>query len=112
MAGYIPEMGDLVWLNFSPQLGHEQAGRRPAVVLTPRLYNQIGLLIACPITSKAKGYPFEVPLPSGSKMQGVILADQLKSMDWRLRQAQKAGRIPTAVLEQVRGMVAALLQFS
>ena len=111
MTEYVPGTGDLIWVNFSPQLGHEQAGRRPAVVLSPRLYNQnAGLLIACPITSKVKGYPFEVPLPSGSRMQGVILADHLKSLDWRRRQAEKAGKIPGAVMEQVRELIAALLQ--
>jgi mRNA interferase MazF len=96
-----------------PQLGREQAGRRPAVVLSPRIYNQnAGLLIACPITSKAKGYPFEVPIPSGSQIEGVILADHLKSLDWRLRQARKAGKIPATVLEQVRETIASLLQLA
>ena len=113
MAEYVPGVGDLIWVNFSPQLGHEQSGRRPAVVLSPRLYNlNAGLLIACPITSKVKGYPFEVPMPSGSRIQGVILADHLKSLDWRLREAQKAGKIPATVLEQVRGVVASLLQLA
>jgi mRNA interferase MazF len=112
MAEYVPSMGDLIWLDFSPQFGREQAGRRPAVVLSPRFYNQnAGLVIACPITSKAKGYPFEVPMPLGSRIQGVILADHLKSLDWRLRQAEKAGRTPAATLEQVREIIGTLLQF-
>jgi mRNA interferase MazF len=110
MAEYVPGIGDLVWLNFSPQVGREQAGRRPAVVLSPRIYNEnAGLAVMCPITSKSKGYPFEVPMPAGAKIQGVILADHLKSLDWRLRQAQKAGKIPGATLDQLRETIATLL---
>ena len=113
MAEYVPGEGDLIWVNFSPQVGHEQAGRRPAVVLSPRLYNQnAGLLIACPITSKVKGYPFEVSMPSASRIQGVILADHLKSLDWRLRKAEKAGKIPATTLGQVREIIASLLQLA
>jgi len=111
MADYVPGVGDVIWLNFSPQLGREQAGRRPAVVLSPRIYNEnAGLAIVCPITSKAKGYPFEVPMPVGARIQGVVLADHLKSLDWRQRQAQKAGKLPAATLEQVRETIATLLQ--
>lgn len=110
MAEYVPGIGDLIWLNFSPQIGREQAGRRPAVVLSPRIYNEnAGLLIVCPITSKTKGYPFEVPMPARAGIQGVILADHLKSLDWRQRQAQKAGRLPAAILKQVRETIATLL---
>jgi mRNA interferase MazF len=113
MAEYVPGMGDLIWVNFSPQLGREQAGRRPAVVLSPRVYNEkASLAIVCPITSKTKGYPFEVPIPPGSRIQGVVLADHLKSLDWRLLQAQKAGKIPGAVLDQVREVIALLLQLT
>ncbi|MBN1525095.1 MAG: endoribonuclease MazF [Spirochaetales bacterium] len=84
---YIPEKGDLIWLNFNPQTGHEQAGNRPAIVLSPKKYNEkTHLLIACPISSKEKGYPFEVPL-SGNKIQGVVLADQVKNVDWQKREA-------------------------
>jgi len=111
MEEYVPGIGDLIWLNFSPQLGREQAGRRPAVVLSPRIYNQnAGLVIACPVTSKAKGYPFEVPMPARARIRGVILADHLKSLDWRQRQAQKAGKIPAATLGQLRATIATLLQ--
>jgi mRNA interferase MazF len=112
-AEYVPGIGDLVWLSSSPQAGREQAGRRPAVVLSPRVYNQnAGLAIVCPITSKVKGYPFEVPMPAGARIQGVILADHLKCLDWRERQAEKAGKIPAPVLQQVRQAIATLLQFS
>jgi mRNA interferase MazF len=113
MAEYVPGMGDVVWLDFSPQLGREQSGRRPAVVLSPRIYNEkASLAVVCPITSKSKGYPFEVPMPSGGRIQGVILADHLKSLDWRRRQAQKAGKLPAAILEQVRETIATLLQLA
>ncbi len=110
MVDYVPGIGDLIWLSFSPQMGREQAGRRPAVVLSPHIYNEkAGLLIACPITSKTKGYPFEVPMPAGARIQGVILADHLRSLDWRQGQAQKAGRLPATTLEQVRETIATLL---
>jgi mRNA interferase MazF len=110
---YVPDAGDLVWLEFSPQAGHEQAGRRPAVVLSPRIYNnKASLAVVCPITSQTKGYPFEVAIPAGTSVRGVILADQLKSLDWRQRQVQKAGKIPSATLEQVRKLIATLLGIS
>ena len=84
----VPDRGHAIWLTFDPQAGHEQAGRRPAVVLSPAAYNRrIGLIVACPVTSQAKGYPFEVPLPPDSAVTGVILSDRLKSVDWRVRQA-------------------------
>ena len=79
-----PERGALIWLTFKPQSGREQAGRRPALVVSPSAYNsKVGLALVCPITSKVKGYPFEVPLPDGGPVQGVVLADQLRSLDWR-----------------------------
>ena len=88
MSQYVPGRGDIVWLNFNPQAGHEQAGKRPAIVLSPKDYNRkTGLIIACPITSKIKGYPFEVRL-AGDKIDGVILSDQVKSLDWKVRNAQ------------------------
>jgi mRNA interferase MazF len=100
-----------VWVDFTPQAGREQAGRRPAVVLSPARYNEkAGLVVVCPITNQVKQYPFEVPLPSNSKIQGVILADHLKSVDWRQRNAQKAGVLAGAVLDQVLQRIAALLQ--
>jgi mRNA interferase MazF len=84
---YIPEKGDLIWLNFTPQSGHEQAGQRPAIVLSPSKYNsKTGLLIVCPITSKFKGYPFEVQI-NGEKINGVVLSDQVKNLDWKTRNA-------------------------
>ena len=107
---YIPDAGDLVWLNFSPRAGHEQAGRRPAIVLTPRSYNQkAGLAVMCPLTREAKGYPFEVPIPKPGRMEGVILTDHIKSVDWQSRQAQKIGRVPAETLQQVRATIAALI---
>ncbi len=88
-TAFVPDRGDVVWLNFHPQEGHEQAGRRPGLVISPRLYHErSGLIIVCPITSKAKGYPFEVPIPDGHPVAGVVLADQVKSFDFRARDAE------------------------
>jgi mRNA interferase MazF len=113
VKNYVPDAGDVVWVDFTPQAGHEQAGRRPAIVLSPRLYNEkAGLAVLCPITSHAKGYPFEVAIPSALAVRGVILADQLKSLDWRRRQVQRFGKLPTSVLDAVRHRVAALLGLS
>ena len=89
---YVPDRGDLVWLTFDPQAGREQAGRRPALVLSPTIYNErSGLAVVCPVTRRSKGYPFEVPLPVEQKVSGVVLADHLKSADWRARRAEFAG---------------------
>ena len=94
-AAYVPERGDLVWLTFDPHAGHEQAGRRPAVVVSPRSYNgKVGLALFCPVTGKRKGYPYEVEIPPALTISGVILSDQLKSLDWRARQAQYICRLP------------------
>lgn len=110
---YVPDAGDVIWLDFAPQAGREQAGRRPAVVLSPRAYNgKTSLAVVCPVTSHAKGYPFEVSLPPGLRLKGVILSDHLKNLDWRQRGTQKAGKIPPVILEQVRDRVAALLGIS
>jgi mRNA interferase MazF len=110
---YVPDYGDLIWLNFTPQAGREQAGRRPAVVVTPRVYNEkTSLAIVCPITSHAKGYPFEVALPAGRRINGVVLADHLKSLDWRQRHAEKAGKISRTILEQILDRIATLLRIS
>lgn len=107
---FVPDAGDLVWLDFSPQAGREQAGRRPAVVLSPRAYNEkTSLAIVCPITTKAKGYPFEVAVPAGSRIGGVILADHLKSLDWRQRRAQRIGKIPHSHHKEVLELISALL---
>ena len=105
-----PERGELIWLTFTPQSGREQAGRRPALVVSPSAYNtKVGLALVCPITSKAKGYPFEVPLPNEGPVQGVVLADQLRSLDWRSRQAEVIGPAPIAVLERVLQLLGTLL---
>src|SRR4026209_1002297 len=96
---YIPDSGDIVWITFNPQAGHEQAGRRPALVLSPAAYNgKAGLALLCPITRQGKGYTFEVALPSGLRIEGVILAEQVKSLDWRAREAERVGRVPPATL--------------
>lgn len=101
MKAYIPEPGDIVWLEFNPQAGHEQAGHRPALVLSQRAYNEkTGLGIFCPITSKVKGYPFEVLL-KGKKISGVILSDQVKSLDWRARNVTFVEKSGEAVLKEV-----------
>jgi len=86
VAAYVPARGDLIWLQFNPQAGHEQAGHRPAVVISPSSYNRrVGLALCCPVTSQVKGYPFEVRLPQGLGVEGTILSDQIKSLDWRVR---------------------------
>jgi mRNA interferase MazF len=111
-AGYVPDEGDFVWLTFDPQAGREQAGRRPALVLSPKLYNAKSVLaLVCPITNQAKGYPFEVVVPSGHGASGVILADHLKSVDWKARRAEKLGHCPTEVMVEVRARLAPLLGF-
>jgi mRNA interferase MazF len=99
---YIPERGDIVWIGFNPQSGHEQAGQRPALVLSPKAYNgKVGLAILCPITSQIKGYPFEVELPEGLGVSGAILSDQVKSLDWKARKAEFRGRLPGATFLEV-----------
>jgi mRNA interferase MazF len=107
---YVPKRGDLVWLTFDPQAGHEQAGRRPAFVLSPEGYNRkTSLFLACPVTSQVKGYPFEVALPAGLSVSGVILADQIKSLDWKERKAQFAARTPGDVIEEVVALILPLI---
>jgi len=107
---YVPEAGDLVWITFDPQAGHEQRGRRPALILSPRVYNsKARLAIACPITSQVKGYPFEVLLPPGGRIAGVILADQVKNLDWQARQIAFEARVPADTLAEVLGRLRALL---
>jgi mRNA interferase MazF len=108
--GYVPKRGDLVWLTFDPQAGHEQAGRRPAFVLSPEAYNRkTSLFLACPVTSRVKGYPFEVALPAGLPVSGVILADQIKSLDWKERKAQFAVRATGEVIEDVVALILPLI---
>jgi len=98
---YIPKRGDAVWITFNPQAGHEQAGRRPAVVLSPELYNgKVGLAILCPITNQIKGYPFEVLIPAGLPVTGAILSDQAKSLDWRERKAELICTLPPRTVSE------------
>ena len=107
---YVPDAGDLVWLTFAPHAGHEQRGRRPALILSPRAYNsKARLAIACPITSHAKGYPFEVPLPSGAKISGVVLADHVKNLDWQARRAVFEAKVSADVIIDVRERLRVLL---
>lgn len=103
---YVPARGDLVWIEFTPRAGHEQAGRRPALVISPEAYNRrVGLALFCPVTSRVKGYPFEVGLPEGLEIDGVVLADQLKSLDWRVRRARRITAAPGEVLREVLGKI-------
>ena len=98
---YVPSRGDVVWLSFNPQSGHEQSGHRPAIVISPKEYNaKVGLAICCPITSKIKNYPFEVRIILKNKINGVILSDQLKSLDWEKREAKFIAKAPKVVLEE------------
>ncbi|MGH7865043.1 MAG: endoribonuclease MazF [Candidatus Binataceae bacterium] len=107
---YVPDRGDLIWLSFDPQAGHEQRGRRPALVLSPASYNQrSNLALLCPVTSQVKGYPFEVVLPRNLPIFGAILSDQLKSADWAARNAAFVARSPAAVLDEVTARLRALL---
>ncbi|RME28831.1 MAG: endoribonuclease MazF [Deltaproteobacteria bacterium] len=112
MAGrYVPGRGDIVWLQFNPQAGHEQAGHRPALVVSPREYNRlVGLALFCPVTSQVKGYPFEVLLPSGRKVSGAVLADQLKSLDWRARKAKYISTVPRETMSEVLAKVRTLIE--
>ena len=103
---YAPDSGDLIWLDFDPQAGREQAGRRPAVVLSPKYFNlKTSLAYACPITSKVKGYQFQVLLPAGLPVHGAVLCEHMRSIDWRMRDAAFMGQIPDAVLAHVREVV-------
>ena len=105
-----PRRGDLVWLDFTPQAGHEQAGRRPALILSQEAYNRkTGLALACPITSQAKGYPFEVALPAKGAVAGVVLSDHVRSIDWRSRRAERAGQVGEPILSEVCGKLCSLL---
>ncbi len=108
MSGYVPDAGDIVWLEFDPQAGREQAGRRPAVVLSPASYNgRVGMIVCCPTTTRIKGYPFEVAL--AGTPASVVLADQVKSQDWRARRAVRKGRVSAAELAEVKAKLLALV---
>ncbi len=99
---YVPDRSDAIWISLNPQAGHEQAGRRPALVISPTAYNgKVGLAILCPITNQSKGYPFEVVIPAGLKVGGVILSDQIKNLDWRARRAEFICKIPDHVTREV-----------
>jgi len=107
---YVPNRGDTIWISLNPQAGHEQAGRRPALVLSPAAYNgKVGLTILCPITSQIKGYPFEVLIPTGLDVSGAVLADQVKSLDWRAREAEYICALPRATVAEVLRKLGTLL---
>jgi len=111
-VSYVPDAGHVVWLEFDPQAGREQAGRRPAVVLTPASYNKkTSLMICCPLTTQIKGYPFEV-LVEIDGVQSAVLSDQLKSQDWKIRKAKFKDKVPLDVLVEVRAKAKSLLSFS
>jgi mRNA interferase MazF len=108
MARYVPNAGDIVWLNFTPQAGHEQAGHRPALVVSPATYNdKTSLMICCPMTTQIKNYPFEVFVAGAPP--SVVLADQVKSLDWRVRKAKRKGAITVEELAEVRAKIVALI---
>jgi len=109
---YCPKRGDVIWISFNPQAGHEQAGHRPALVLSPESYNRkVGLVLLCPLTSQVKGYPFEVTVPDGVNASGAILSDQVKSMDWRVRRASRLCSLPEETVRQVLSKLGTLLDF-
>ena len=109
MGHYVPDAGDIVWLDFNPQAGHEQAGHRPALVVSPAAYNgKTSLMICCPMTTQIKGYPFEVVV-AGAQPPTVVLADQVKSLDWRIRRAKRKGRASADELAEVRAKIVALI---
>jgi mRNA interferase MazF len=106
---YVPECGDVVWITLNPQAGREEAGRRPAVVVSPQSYNaKVGLGIFCPVTSQIKGYPFEVLIPAGLPVTGAILSDQVKSLDWRARKAELICALPARTISEVQEKLATL----
>ena len=110
-GAYVPERGDAVWITLDPQAGHEHAGRRSALVLSPSAYNgRVGLALLCPITTQVKGYPFEVPLPAGLPVAGVVGADQVKSLDWRARKATRIAAVPEEIVTQVVSRLQTLLE--
>ena len=111
MSSYTPRRGDAIWLDFNPHAGREQAGRRPAFVVSPASYNgKVGLALMCPVTSRVKGYPFEVAIPEGLPVRGVVLSDQLKSLDWRQRRAEFICALPESTVQEVLNKIAALLR--
>lgn len=108
--GYVPDRGDLIWIDFNPTRGHEQNGKRPALVLSPKSYNErIGMALLCPVTSVVKDYPFEVAIKS-SKIEGVVLSDQIRSVDWTKRRIKKIERVHAEIFEEVKRRILAILQ--
>ena len=111
-SNFIPHRGDVVWIDMQPQVGYEQSGRRPAIVLSPKAYNgKVGLALLCPITNQIKGYPFEVMIPSGLKVAGVVLSDQVKSLDWKIRNDEFCDKLPEAVILEILKKLETLLSF-
>ena len=110
---YIPRRGDIVWISLTPQVGHEQAGRRPALVVSPSSYNaKVGLAVFCPITSQIKGYPFEVIIPARLQISGAILSDQVKNLDWRARRAELICKLPKSTIVEVIQKLGTLLSLA
>ena len=113
MSNYIPHRGDVVWIDMHPQAGHEHAGRRLAIVLSPSSYNgKVGLALFCPVTNQIKGYPFEVIIPLGLKVTGAILSDQVKSLDWKIRNTEFYEKVPEIVILEIFKKLATLLRFN
>jgi mRNA interferase MazF len=107
---YVPDRGDIVWLNFTPQAGKEQSGKRPALILSPKLYNEaVGLALACPITNQIKDYPFEVALPKKFTITGVVLIDHVKSIDWNARNVRYIESVSARIMDKVFGKLRTLL---
>jgi len=110
---YTPDRGDAIWITLNPQAGHEQADRRPSLVLSPAAYNRkVGLAVLCPITNQVKGYPFEVLIPHGLRVSGAVLADQVKNLDWKARQAKLICKLPAAVTNDTLRKLNTLLRMS
>ncbi|MDZ7344695.1 MAG: endoribonuclease MazF [candidate division KSB1 bacterium] len=108
---YIPDRGDVIWIRLNPQAGHEQSGRRPALVVSPAAYNgKVGLALLCPITNQVKGYPFEVIIPAGLEVRDAVLSDQIKSLDWKARRAEFARHLPDAVTQEVLKKINTLIR--
>lgn len=106
-----PARGDVLWLELGSGAGHEQSGRRPALVVSPDAYNaRVGLALVCPITGRVKGYPFEVPVPADLPVEGVVLADQVRSIDWRVRRAERACTLPLETVREVQHRLEALIE--
>jgi mRNA interferase MazF len=108
---YVPDRGDVVWINLNPQAGHEQSGHRPVLVLSPASYNgKVGLMLCCPITTQTKNYPFEVAIHDNPMVNGVVLADQVKSLDWQARFAKKRGKVSQAVLDETLSKLKVIIE--